>query len=315
MFEILLFCSSLLAPESVCPDPSGRCANMPIYEDYNSSYSACIYTVERAFELGVDPYILSALVYKTTKFSSKKAKKSKLYRKILKEYSCEKPGKWIRSGCHPFRIAPRYFRDLIDTYLEEHIYSKKDEYYYHKALCDFYSVGGKCTAKHKRQVKLTVNLSRRFLDHYTAGVGPNPIPYNRKRYNGVHIPDDGIENPKEAYPNRERLRYSNVSPQTSNNMSLISSVLGPDIKLTVFETNGEKKIQFRANYHDVRHRLVFSAGLTARVLPGNWFAYKIDIARHKIVKLYLKSRRPGNTYEKVIIFKEVDLDVFEVLVK
>ena len=157
MIKILSLCAALLAPESTGLDPHGRALHLKLDADFNTSYEACITTNKQARKYGIDPFVATALMYKTTKFSPKLAKKSKMFRKVQKLYGCD-PGQdqFIRSSCSPFMLfAPHLASFLEETYRNKRIGSD-----YRAAILKFLK-------NNRRNTKVVENMAKRFADCYS----------------------------------------------------------------------------------------------------------------------------------------------------
>jgi len=153
IIKILSFCAALLAPESTGLDPHGRSLHLPLHQDFNTSYSACIITAKQARKYNIDPFVATALMYKTTKFSPKLAKRKKIFRDLRAEYGCAgNSDQFIRSSCSPFMLyAPK-----LASLLHKNRRLKVD---YSRALRKF--------LRNRRDAKIVKNMSARFADVYT----------------------------------------------------------------------------------------------------------------------------------------------------
>jgi len=157
MIKVLSFCAALLAPTSTGLDPHGRSLHLQLDTDFNTSYTACITTVKQANKYGVDPFIAAALIYKTTKFSPRLAKKSPLFRKIRKIYGCEgDTGQFIKSSCSAFML----FAPHMVTFLEKNYRNRATGSDYRKSLRQFLQ-------NERKEAKIIENMSKRFVDMYT----------------------------------------------------------------------------------------------------------------------------------------------------
>jgi len=155
IIKILSLCAALLAPESTGLDPHGRSLHLPLHEDFNISYSACITTAKQARKYNIDPFVATALMYKTTKFSPKLAKKRKIFRVLRAEYGCAaNSGQFIRSSCSPFMLYAPKLASILQ-------YNKNRELKtdYRKALRIF--------LRGRRKAKVVENMAGRFADVYS----------------------------------------------------------------------------------------------------------------------------------------------------
>ena len=157
MIKVLSLCAALLAPASTGLDPHGRALHLKLDADFNTSYDACITTVKQAGKYGVDPFISAALMYKTTKFSPKLAKRSKLFRKIRKIYGCEgDSGQFIKSSCSAFML----FAPHMVTFLEKNYRNRATGSDYRKSLRQFLQ-------NDRQKAKIIENMAKRFADVYS----------------------------------------------------------------------------------------------------------------------------------------------------
>lgn len=156
--KVLSLCAALLAPESTGHDPHGRALHLPLHEDFNISYEACIVTAKQAKRYNIDPFVAVALAYQTTKMSPELARKSKVYHQIQAEYGCRTSDfRYIKSSCSPFMLTSLNLAVLISKYQLD----------YPTALCSFLSGNGRCTSKGRREAKIIENMSRRFANVYS----------------------------------------------------------------------------------------------------------------------------------------------------
>ena len=179
--KVLSLCAALLAPESTGLDPHGRSLHLPLHEDFNISYEACIVTAKQAKKYNVDPFVAVALAYRTTKMSPKLAKRSDLYRKIQNDFGCDGHGDmFIKSSCSPFMLTSLNLAVQLGKY--QHDYSG--------ALCEFLSGNDGCRREEMREAKIVESMARRFANTYsrthTSFVWKDPF---RQR-------DDPYENPE-----------------------------------------------------------------------------------------------------------------------
>ncbi len=113
MIKVLSLCAALLAPASTGLDPHGRALHLKLDADFNTSYDACITTVKQAGKYGVDPFISAALMYKTTKFSPKLAKRSSSdYRKSLRQF--------LQNDRQKAKIIENMAKRFADVYSRTH---------------------------------------------------------------------------------------------------------------------------------------------------------------------------------------------------
>lgn len=183
MIKVLSFCAALLAPESSGLDPHGRSLHLKLYEDFNTSYSACITTVNQSQKYGIDPFVSAALMYKETRFSPKLAKKSKLFKKIRKLYDCQEgEDRFIKSSCSAFVVyAPH-----LATMLEKNYINREFGSNYRKALRGFYGGGLESRAK------TIENIAKRYADVYS-------------RTHTAFVWNSPFRNPESIYPKESQI--------------------------------------------------------------------------------------------------------------
>lgn len=156
--KVLSLCAALLAPESTGLDPHGRSLHLPLHEDFNISYSACIVTAKQAKKYNVDPFVAVALAYRTTKMSPKLARKSDIYHQIQHNFGCEQHNdRFIKSSCSPFMLTSLNLAVQLGKY--QHDYSS--------ALCSFLSGNKSCSRAALREAKVIENMARRFANVYS----------------------------------------------------------------------------------------------------------------------------------------------------
>ena len=157
MIKILSLCAALLAPESTGLDPHGRSLHLKLDADFNTSYEACITTLKQARKYKIDPFVSAALLYKTTRFSPKLAKRSGIFKKINNDYGCEgSQGQFIRSSCSPFML----FAPHLVTILEKSKRHATEPENYRKSLRIFLK-------NSRKQAKIVENMAKRFADVYS----------------------------------------------------------------------------------------------------------------------------------------------------
>ena len=240
MIKILSLCAALLAPESSGLDPHGRSLHLKLHEDFNTAYEACITTNKQAVKYGIDPFVATALMYKTTKFSPKLAKKSKLFKKIKKLYGCESGSdQFIRSSCSPFML----FAPHLVTFLEETYRNKRLGSDYRASILKF-------LRNNRRSTKIVENMAKRFADTYsrthTYYAWNNPFR-NSKRFeppprqqaqippqNGPGMPQDQqlqdlIHNLRQ--PQSYDLQNQRMHRKMEYDIQILYSILGPGFKV------------------------------------------------------------------------------------
>lgn len=229
MIKILSLCAALLAPESTGLDPHGRSLHLKLYEDFNTSYSACIATNKQARKYGIDPFVATALMYKETRFSPKLAKKSKLFRKIRKIYGCEEGSdRFIKSSCSAFMIfAPHLATMLEKNYIDRQVGSN-----YRKALRDFL---GKRTKKHAKTIE---NMAKRYADVYsrthTSFVWNTPF----RNPEGIYQKE-----PRVVKRRRERRNLPHNDPQLNDLMNGLDCVQPYDYRNRQMQQKMEYDLQ------------------------------------------------------------------------
>jgi len=156
--KVLSLCAALLAPESTGLDPHGRALHLPLHEDFNISYKACIVTAKQAKRYNIDPFVAVALAYRTTKMSPQLARKSYIFHRIQRIFGCEtNSDRFIRSSCSPFMLTSLNLALLVGEHQQN----------YSTALCSFLSGKNICRQKTAREAKIIENMARRFVNVYS----------------------------------------------------------------------------------------------------------------------------------------------------
>jgi len=237
MIKILSFCAALLAPTSTGLDPHGRSMHLELHADFNTSYEACITTAKQARKYGIDPFVSAALMYKETKFSPKLAKKSRIFRKIRRNYGCgHGSDQFIRSSCSPFML----FAPQLATYLEKNYRNRRSGSNYHKALRQFFH-------NNQNKAKIVENMAKRFADMYSRThtsfawnspfQNPERLGQQESEYAqrgpGAHHTDsqtdiliENLRRPRARDYQRRRLEQ-----KMQYDLQLLHSILGPGAKI------------------------------------------------------------------------------------
>ena len=308
--HILKLCAALLAPESTGLDPHGRALHLPLHEDFNVSYEACIETAKQARRLDVDPFVMLALAYKTTKLSPKLAEKSPIYKEIRRQYGCEEEGPFIRSSCSSFMLLPQFFRSLaMETVRQSG--NKIDRLPdYRKSLCRFLKPWKtKCTSSMRKEAKIIENVSFRFANVYgrtfTSFTWHSPFkvqPTQEER----RREDDRLERQldREAHlrnPNLHGMlhglgyRYSPnpvQSEYTRRDLTLLSELFEGHVPVEA-ATNNRNTVKFFVHFQNpeqVRESLWYINGNTSKIYENEFYAGDLKEFNGGVYHLILKSR-------------------------
>ena len=98
--------------------------------------------------------------------TSRKIRKSKIFKRVRRLYGCGDNEKYARGSCSAYTLTPAHFRDLLDQTIEESsrgMYRQED---YRKALCRFFSGRRTCYGKHLRQARIIENMAKRYASVY-----------------------------------------------------------------------------------------------------------------------------------------------------
>ena len=288
MIKVLAFCAALLAPESSGLDPHGRSLHLKLYTDYNTSYEACITTVRQAHKYGVDPFVLTAVMYDVTGMSPGRATKTRAARRTLKAHGCDGQGQFIKSSCSVFMLAPPYFASLLaqTTQQQGGGGSFTD---YRKALCRFYAGDQKCKKKDRQKAKLIANIARRYVDVYsrthTSFMWRSPFTqppneeemYNlevqrnyRDRQDGMATSctsgDPTLDHLINQLGYASRCNSANYRHRMNQGITIISSVLGQNIHLeasAVTSPSGILRSEYllHMSYTQLKTRLSYASTL------------------------------------------------------
>jgi len=257
MINALALCAALLAPESTGLDPHGRALHLKLHTDFNTSYEACITTVKQSRKYGIDPFVSTALLYKTTKFSPKLAKKSRLFRKIRRIYGCEgNSGQFIKSSCSAFMVFAPYFAEL----LQKNRLNWQNAPNYRKSLRFFLK-------NNRKQAKIVENMSKRFADVYMRSrtgltwnspfnVEDEDVDYTRKRRRRQREP---VREPYGCVPD-VLTAHSIDECYMKDGLSLISDILGRDISIRA-NNYAPNQVEFIIDmpYGELRNRLRYAS--------------------------------------------------------
>ena len=270
MIKILSFCVALLAPASTGLDPHGRALHLKLDTDFDTSYEACITTVHQAGKYGVDPFISAALMYKLTKFSPRLAKKSRLFRKIRKNYGCEgDSGQFIKSSCSAFML----FAPHMVTFLEKNYRNKETGSDYRKSLREFLQ-------NDKKSAKIVENMAKRFADVYSrthpSAVWNNPFanperltekaaevaqnePQNHQQEPETEAFVDDLRRPAPYDYQRKRLHQ-----KMQYDLQLLHSILGPGCRIEARSRDfNNPEYYINIDERSLRETLWFAAGNTS----------------------------------------------------
>ena len=270
MIKVLSFCAALLAPTSTGLDPHGRALHLKLDADFNTSYDACITTVKQARKYGIDPFISAALMYKETRFSPKLAKRSKLFRKIRRNYGCEgDSGQFIKSSCSAFML----FAPHLVTYLEKNYIDRKSGSDYRKSLRQF-------LRNNRKRAKIVENMAKRFADMYSRThtsfvwnspfqnperLGPEEpkIAQNDPRYRQndpeTEILIENLRRPRPYDHQRRRLEQ-----KMQYDLQLLYSILGSGCKIEARSRDLQNPEYYvRIDTRSLRETLWLAAGSTS----------------------------------------------------
>jgi hypothetical protein len=314
IIKVLSLCASLLAPESSGLDPHGRSLHLPLKSDFNTSYVACIATVKQAQRLKVDPFVMAALMYRTTYFSPKIAKKSKLSISIREQYGCSDGGQFVKSSCSAFMLAPQYLRSLLDRTVSESSRGTDRIADYRIGLCEYIKGGERCTAAARKEAKIVENMAFRFMNMYgrthTGYTWVSPFKPQRTPQE-LHRDDRRRERQldRQYYGNPSNLnnmiyglgyqphmRNSNQSPVTTarahKDLNLIAELMGPRIKVEMTEAS-QRTVNFHVHVPLARYMkeiLWYINSNTSKVYEGSYHVGELKEFRNGVFKLVLKSR-------------------------
>jgi hypothetical protein len=256
MIKVLSLCAALLAPESSGQDPHGRSLHLKLNADFNTSYEACITTLKQARKYKIDPFVSAALLYKTTKFSPKLAKKSPIFKKINDDYGCEgSQGQFIRSSCSPFVL----FAPHLVTILEKSRRHVTEPENYRKSLRIF-------LRNNRKQAKIVENMAKRFADVYsrthTYFAWKNPFTLDDEIDEDRQLLDDMVTDLRQPQP------YDPYNMSTHQRMEgefqILYTIFGNQYKIEAKSHNrGNPEYYIHANYQNLKEFLWFIAGNTS----------------------------------------------------
>ena len=155
VIKALALCAALLAPKSTGEDPHGRALHLKLYDDYDTSYEACIHTAKMAKAIGIDPFMTTALVYEATGFAVKRTRNKRHIRKLAKMYGCAGLENTPRTSCSAITLSIFHFSDVL---------RRANDYF--EAVCGFFEENGTCYRENEQKTTRTLNLARRFVYAY-----------------------------------------------------------------------------------------------------------------------------------------------------
>jgi len=287
IIKALTLCAALLAPRSTGEDPHGRALHLKLYDDYNTSYGACIHTVKMARSTKVDPFMTAAFVYETSGFGGKKIKNKRFFKKLAKIYGCERLEDTPRTSCSATTLAIFHFTDLL----------RKTEDYY-EAICGAFETNSVCYRDNEKRTTKTLNFARRFV-----------YVYNRQfRRTVLNWAFEGMESQRQ-HPDRPRQPRSPLSHlQPSENEDIVffemgdrkrqlqfmSLVLGPAFQVN-FEENIQQNCSKTANFYvasdtfQLKNRLVDITSRTGERYFRKYQAHKLVSTNETDFRLYFRS--------------------------
>jgi len=338
IIKILSLCAALLAPESTGLDPHGRALHLPLKSDFNTSYGACIATVKQARRLKVDPFVMAALMYRTTQFSPKVAGQSRLAITIRKQYGCSGGGQFVKSSCSAFMLAPQYLRSLLDRTISESERGTDRIADYRVGLCEFLNGGDRCTRRSQKEAKIIENMAFRFMNVYgrihTSFTWVSPFKPRRTQQEIDRDIDQRERQLDRQYyggpPNLNNMIYglgyqpragnSTQSPVTARraqkDLKLIAELMGPRIKVEISEAS-RRTVNFYVHVtleQYMKDILRHVKSNTSRIYENHYQAADLKEYENGVYKLVLKSRRynlgpiiltfsPGQNVYQVMILR------------
>ena len=255
MIKVLSLCAALLAPESSGLDPHGRSAHLELDSDFNTSYSACIVTLKQARKYKIDPFVSAALMYKTTKFSPKLAKASRIFKRISADYGCQgQSGQFIKSSCSPFMLFAPSFVTILEK-SKRHVTAPEN---YRKSLRIFLK-------NNRKQAKIVENMAKRFADIYsrthTYFAWSSPFKIEDEIDEDSQLLDDLITDLRQPHP------YDPYNMSTHQRMEgeiqILYTIFGNQFKIEASSHNrGSPEYYVHTNYQNLKEFLWFIAGNT-----------------------------------------------------
>ena len=260
MIKTLSLCAALFAP-GPNSDPHGRSMHLKADVEFNKAYTACITTVKQASRYRIDPFVMLAATYRTTKMSLKTATRRKAQKRILSLYGCEGTEEYVRGTCSPFIVGSQHFAKLLNETIEQSSRQRFRRPDYRKALCRFLSSNGRCTKRSLKEAKIIENMAGRFVDMYarthTGFAWRSPFapkateeelldeqyrqeerelrqwdrraPYRRYPRSGDPALDDLIRALRAPSPTSGRRISTELSAR--HMLEILSSIVGPAIKV------------------------------------------------------------------------------------
>ena len=272
--KVLTLCAALLAPKSTGEDPHGRALHLKLYDDYNTSYEACIHTAKMAKGIGIDPFMTTALVYEATGFATKKTKNKRHIRKLAKMYGCAGIEDTPRTSCSPTTLSIFHFSDLV---------RRTNDYF--EAICGFFEENGTCYRENEKRTTRVLNSARRFVYAYNRNFGRTVLNWAFKGMEPHKQHPSRPRNPKPYYEHLQPSENEDIVFFEMNDpmkqLKFLTILLGQGLQVSHHqhgaENSGKNSVFYiDASPHQLRSRLNQIAGGQNRYYHNRYRAGRLS---------------------------------------